>query len=667
MEVIIGRERESALLSALKNNISSSFVALYGRRRIGKTFLVRQVYHNQLDFYLTGIAHVDTQHQLANFHTALQKYDTSYIKRDAAPNWFTAFQQLAEILEASPNAKKVIFLDELPWLDTPRSNFIPALEHFWNSWASARNDIILIVCGSAASWMIHKLINNRGGLHNRITHRIKLEPFTLKECEQFFKNKSAVFERYQLVQLYMALGGVPFYLGLVNIRKSAAQNINELCFDPNGLLANEFNNLYQSLFNKAEKHIAVIEALGKKNKGMTRDALISQAKLPSGGGTTRILEELGESGFIRKYASFDKKGKYSLYQLSDFYSFFYLKWIRDAGKLDKDPWLREIDSPRQRAWSGYAFEQVCLAHIDQIKEALGISGVQTITGSWVSTAADEAGVQIDLVIDRRDQVINIFEIKFSINQFTIDKKYAQELRNKLSVFRAQTGIRKAVFLTMITTFGLHKNDHALSLVQNDLTMDVLFGGYGDKPIFIPDIKPTSVIYPLLRPGQPGDRARILSLYKKVSRSNDGLARTYDEITEEYVEEFVTKSLRDGLQYVMEDPDSHDIIGEIHCYKLSPKVFGHILSELTVAVDPDHQGGGIGKALFRALLKEVMENRKDILRIELIARESNKKAIEFYQRLGFVIEGRLTNRIRKGGADFEADIPMSWMNPNYLTE
>jgi ribosomal protein S18 acetylase RimI-like enzyme len=220
---------------------------------------------------------------------------------------------------------------------------------------------------------------------------------------------------------------------------------------------------------------------------------------------------------------------------------------------------------------------------------------------------------------------------------------------------------------MITTFGLHRNEHANSLVQNDLTMDVLFGGYGDNPLFSPEIKPTSMNYPLLRPGEPGDKARILSLYKKVSRSNDGLARTYDEITEDYVEEFVTKALRDGLQFVMEDPDSHDIIGEIHCYKLSPKVFGHILSELTIAVDPDHQGRGIGKALFRALLKDVMENRKDILRIELIARESNKKAIEFYQRLGFVVEGRLTNRIRKGGAGFEADIPMSWMNPNYLTE
>ena len=666
MEQLIGRENELGVLCSLKGAASSSFVALHGRRRVGKTYLVRYAFENTFDFYLTGIAHVTTHHQLANFYTALQKYDPLAAEWLPPSNWFIAFQQMIKVLEGRKNAKKVIFLDELPWLDTPRSNFIPALEHFWNSWASARNDILLIVCGSAASWMIHKLINNRGGLHNRITHRIKLEPFTLGECERYFKYRMAVFSRYQIVQLYMALGGVPFYLDQVDTSKSAVQNINSLCFGPNGLLRGEFDNLYRSLFNKAEKHIDVIRALSRKNKGMTREELLEQSKLPNGGGTTRILQELEESGFIRKYDSFGKKEKQNLYQLSDFYSFFYLKWVKESNRMDEHFWLNEMDSPRQRAWSGYAFEQVCLAHVKEIKRALGITGVQTATCSWISNDVRD-GAQIDLVIDRRDQVINLCEMKFSIHQFSIDKKYADELKNKISVFRAQTGSRKAIFLTMITTFGLHKNDHALSLVQNDLTMDVLFGGYGDNPIFSPDIKPTSVIYPLLRPSQPGDRARILSLYKKVSRSNDGLARTYDEITEEYVEEFVTKSLRDGLQYVMEDPDSHDIIGEIHCYKLSPKVFGHILSELTVAVDPDHQGRGIGKALFRALLKDVMEHRKDILRIELIARESNKKAIEFYQRLGFVVEGRLTNRIRKGGAGFEADIPMSWMNPNYLTE
>jgi len=464
----------------------------------------------------------------------------------------------------------------------------------------------------------------------------------------------------------MALGGIPFYLDQVDTGKSAAQNINELCFPAHGPLRNEFDNLYRSLFNKAEKHLAIIETLSRKNKGMTREELIKQAKIPNGGGTTRILQELEESSFIRKYAALGKKEKHSLYQLSDFYSFFYIKWIKGASKLDEHVWLNEIDSPKQRAWSGYAFEQVCLAHIKEIKEALGISGVQTVTCSWLGNDTGN-GAQIDLVIDRRDQVINIFEIKFSTGHFSIDKKYAQELRNKVSVFKAQTGTRKAVFLTMITTFGLSRNEYAASMVQNDLTLDVLFGKHGNNGITRLNVPSFSLHRIIIRQGHLNDKDRILSLYKKVSGYSDGLARRLEEMTEEYVSEFVAQAHLNGFQIVAEEPESHLIIGEIHCYKLAPKAFSHILGELTIAVDPDYQDKGIGKTLFQALLKEVTENRKDILRIELITRESNKKAIAFYQSLGFVIEGRLVNRIMSGGGGFEADIPMSWMNPNYLAD
>jgi hypothetical protein len=358
-------------------------------------------------------------------------------------------------------------------LDTPQSNFISALEYFWNSWASARNDIILVVCGSAAGWMINKLIHNKGGLYNRVTHRIKLEPFTLKECEEFLKYKSGIFDKYQIVQLYMVLGGIPFYLEQVDPTESAAQNINRLFFEKNGVLRAEFDSLYKSLFDNPEKHIAVIEALGKKAKGLTRVELIKEAKLSTGGGITRILKELEESNFIRKYISYGKKERDSLYQLTDFYSLFYLRFITKASILDENVWINGLDSPEQRAWSGYAFEQVCLAHVREIKQALGISGVQTVTSSWIKTGAGP-NVQIDLVIDRRDHVINICEMKFSINDFTINKKYAEELRNKVGVFKEETKTRKAIFLTMITTFGLNKNSYSTSLIQKDLTMDVLF-------------------------------------------------------------------------------------------------------------------------------------------------------------------------------------------------
>ena len=473
MEIIIGRNEEIALLNDLKQSHKSEFIAVYGRRRVGKTFLIRYVYENAFNFQLIGVANVGLEQQLMNFHANLIQQNPTHEHKPVPQDWFEAFRRLATFLESQKTEKKIIFLDEMPWLDTFKSNFISALEHFWNSWASARRDVILIVCGSAASWMINELINNRGGLHNRVTQRIKLEPFTLSECEAFFLNKGAAFDRYQLIQLYMVMGGIPFYLEHVRVRDSAAQNIDRMCFTPNGVLSIEFDNLYASLFKKAEKYISVIETLSKKAKGMSRNELIVNAKLPNGGNATKILQELEESGFIKKYNAFDKKEKNCLYQLSDFYSLFYLKFIKNTSFLDENIWLNSLDSPNFRAWSGYAFEQVCLAHVREIKHALGISGVQTQSSAWLG--GDENGkAQIDLEIDRRDHVINLCEMKFSLNAFTIEKKYADELRQKMGIFREQTGTKKALYLTMITSFGLKPNAYSSSVVQNAFTMDIFF-------------------------------------------------------------------------------------------------------------------------------------------------------------------------------------------------
>ncbi|GAA3935554.1 AAA family ATPase [Chitinophaga oryziterrae] len=472
MATITGRKKELEILEKVKSSEKSEFVAIYGRRRVGKTFLIREAFQQDFAFYLTGVAHTTLNQNLYNFHRALQKHYPEEAT-NVPENWFIAFGQLEEALSKSKKEKKIIFLDELPWLDTAQSGFIQALDYFWNSYASARKDIVLIVCGSAASWMINTLIHNKGGLHNRITYRIRLEPFTLNECEEFFQNRRGVFNRYQLIQLYMVMGGVPFYLDYIDVGMSASQNINKLCFQRDGMLVEEFTDLYTSLFNKAEKHLTIIEALSKKTRGLTRIEIINTTNLPNGGSTTRILKELEESGFIRKYLSFGKKEKNSLYQLSDFYSLFYIKFIRGNHKTNEDAWINGLDTPQQRAWSGYAFEQVCMAHLSQIKQALGISGVQTNSSSWINTGEGKKK-QIDLVIDRRDDVINICEMKFSITSFIIDKKYHEELLDKIETFKTATQTTKSIFLTMITTFGVTRNIYSNSIVQNSLTMDDLF-------------------------------------------------------------------------------------------------------------------------------------------------------------------------------------------------
>ncbi len=469
MNSIIGRLHEQDTLQKLASLSRSSFLAVYGRRRVGKTFLIREAFEGRFSFSVTAIANVGMRDQLANFHKALQKYGQRSRKQEAPATWFEAFAALENLLTKSRKKKKIVFIDELPWFDTPRSSFIPALEHFWNSWASARKDILLIVCGSAASWMINKLIRNTGGLYNRVTDRMKLEPFTLYETERFLQSKGGRFDRYQLIELYMAMGGIPYYLDSVNVRLSAAQNIDRLFFNPNGMLRGEFEPLYESLFKRSEKHMRIIQTLSSRARGLTRDKIISGTRLPNSGNTTLLLKELEESGFIRKYHPFGKKNRNSLYQLADFYSFFYLKFIHSNPASGKHQWITSLDHPRQRAWAGYAFEQVCLAHLDQIKQALGIAGVQTNVSSWTGNSA-----QIDLVIDRRDRVINLCEMKFSLGAFTISKAYAQQLRNKINAFRENTGTRKPLFLTMITSFGVKKNEYALTLLQNELTMDVLF-------------------------------------------------------------------------------------------------------------------------------------------------------------------------------------------------
>jgi len=379
------------------------------------------------------------------------------------------FQQLINLLEKSKDKKKVVFFDELPWLDTPKSYFLSAFEHFWNHWGSAQKDLLLIACGSATSWMINKIINNKGGLHNRVTQKIALQPFTLAETEEFLQSKNINWNRYQTIEAYMAMGGIPYYLDALKPEYSATQNIDRLFFATDGLLKNEFDNLYASLFKHAENHIAVTAALSKKTIGLTREEVIKLSGLPNGGGTTKVLEELQASGFIRKYQPFDKKSKDSLYQLSDFYTLFYFRFIKDNKNAIENYWINTLDSPVQRTWAGYAFEQLCMQHLPQIKKELGISGIQSSESSWRGT-----GAQVDLLIDRKDQVINICEMKFSINQFTIDKKYAASLRNKIGLLKSETQTKKAVFLTMVTTYGINKNEHSIGLVNNDLTMDCLF-------------------------------------------------------------------------------------------------------------------------------------------------------------------------------------------------
>lgn len=464
---LIGREDEKQMLLRYCNSSKSEFVAVYGRRRVGKTYLIKQYFNNEFTFYQTGLANAPLSEQLENFTNSIKKYFN--LKKIATPkNWFDAIHILISCLTKSKAKRKIIFLDELPWMDTRNSRFLTALEYFWNSWASARRDILLIVCGSAASWITNKILNNRGGLHNRVTGRIKLDPFTIKESKHFLMAKGCRYDDYQYIQAYMVFGGIPFYLEQFDKRQSASQNINRLCFGSKPFFRNEYYQLFKSLFINHERHIAVVEVMARKNKGCSRQEILKQLKVADGGSLSRVLLELEESSFIRKYPSYPKKNRESVYQLIDFFSLFHLRFITQSSVADENYWLKIINTAPYLAWAGYAFEMVCLHHVHEIKNALGISGIHTNTFAWFSKEA-----QVDLVIDRSDRVINLIEIKFCATEFVITKKYDAILRNKMGTFQHVSKSKKAIWLIMLTTFGLKESPYN-GIAQDTIDIEAFF-------------------------------------------------------------------------------------------------------------------------------------------------------------------------------------------------
>ncbi len=479
---MIGRTEEKKYLLSLLKEEESQFVAVFGRRRIGKTYLVRESFDYNFTFEHTGMSNValvqeeeqedankQRQIQLDKFAASLK--EAGYEGNERLASWDKAFDALKEVIKKSGQKKKVIFIDELSWMDTKNSGLIPALESFWNGWVTARKekDVVLIVCASATYWMIDKVVNSKGGLHNRLTGQIYLKPFTLGECSEYLDSKNIKFSQHQILQCYMILGGVPYYWSLLRKGKSLQQNIDDLFFKEGAILANEYNNLYRALFNKPDQYMKIVEALSSSNKGLTRDELIDKTGISSSGCFSRKLSELENCGFIRAYVPFGYESNKAIYQLIDNYTLFYFKFIKDKKKV-------QLNSPSALTWSGFAFERVCLEHIPQIKKALGISGVLTEVNSWQCKQDLEKGIrgsQIDLLIVRRDQVINVCEMKYSESGYMVDADFDKKQKRRMEDFRKKTGTKYALHSTLITTYPIEDTPYSGEL-QAVITAKDLF-------------------------------------------------------------------------------------------------------------------------------------------------------------------------------------------------
>lgn len=476
MEKLTGRLTERQTLLKALNSGRPELLAILGRRRVGKTFLVRKVLGENIILEFSGEHSGKMKTQLENFSIAINEYSKGRFKHDRPSNWTQAFEILKSYINSVKKvSKKVVFLDEFPWIDTRKSGFLSAFEYFWNSWCTKQNNLIIVICGSSASWMIRHIVNNRGGLHNRLSNTIRLQPFTLTESEEFLATRKISLDRYQLVQLYMVTGGIPFYLNLMEKGESAAQYIDRICFTKEGLLLNEFDNLYRSLFNSAGSHSALVKILAENPEGMTRDQLMNKAGFKSGGRFSDSLSELEESGFIGSFLPYGAEKKNKVFKLTDEFSFFYLKFMGRTFTAGQGQWLKVSAKQAWRTWAGFAWERICIKHIYQIKSALGISGIYSVTGSWRGKPDKKvSGAQIDILIDRDDHCINLCECKFSETSFTISNSYSEELKSKIQCFKETTGTKKTLLLTFITTYGLKDNKHSTGLVQKSLVLDDLF-------------------------------------------------------------------------------------------------------------------------------------------------------------------------------------------------
>ena len=468
---MIGRTVEQKELLRAFNSEQSEFVALYGRRRVGKTFLVNEFFNGQFSFRATGIESGTKREQLELFREELRRY--GLVRCPRLTSWISAFSRLADLLEASTERKKVVFLDELPWFDTPCAGFLRAFESFWNGWAASRKDILLVVCGSATTWILKKMLRSRGGLHNRVTVQLPIAPFTLKECADYAAFKNLGFDEGQIAECYMAMGGVAYYWSLLREGESVAQGFDRLFFGETSVMRDEFKRLFSSLFRMERRHVEIVKALGRKKSGMTREEVLSALGEESNGDISESLAELAECGFLRKYNQPARVRRGAIYQLVDNYVLFYFHFLESWKGNDPQFWTHHYTSSKLNAWRGMAFECICFWHIPQIRNALGISGIGANVYSWRGMDSDGHGAQIDMLIDREDNTVSLCEMKYAQDEYELTAEEAAKIRRRGVLFQQVTKSRKSIQNVLVSTYGMRRSCHS-GIIHREVTLSDLF-------------------------------------------------------------------------------------------------------------------------------------------------------------------------------------------------
>lgn len=478
MCIIIGRKSERKELERRFNSGMPEFIAVYGRRRVGKTFLINEMFRDNMAFHHTGLSPYDKNRrvsmkaQLQNFYYSLLRYGGENIQ--VPTSWMEAFHLLEKLLIQQDNgSRQVVFIDELPWMDTSRSGFLTAFEAFWNGWGNTRHNLCLIVCGSATSWMLDNLINNKGGLYGRLTCELKLTPFTLKECKEFYDARGIKMSLYNIVQAYMILGGIPYYMNYFNPSNSLAQNIDALFFSRNAKLNDEFNRLFNSIFDNAEVCMKIVRFLATRHMGFRRGEIADAVGVSANGDFTNTLNALKYSDFISTYVPIGANKNEIRYKLSDCFCWFWIHFKEQKDVNEVDYWQHHLKEYEISVWRGIAFEEVCANHVSEIKRALNIGGVSSVESNYIVRGDDEhEGMQIDMLINRKDDVVNLCEMKYYNTNFSVSKSYADKLLRRVSEIE-KVFPDKSIHLTSITTLPLMSNEYS-EIFQTKVTIEDLF-------------------------------------------------------------------------------------------------------------------------------------------------------------------------------------------------
>lgn len=480
---LIARNREQKRLNAFFNANEARLLALYGRRRVGKTYLIENFFKpkNCVFFQATGVKNGGLSRQVGLFVNEISQVFYQGAPLQYKNDWFMVFELLTKALgKESTKIPIVLFLDEFPWLATQKSHLIEAFEYFWNRHWHSMNNVRFILCGSNSSWIIKKIINNTEGLHQRVTDKINLRPFNLAECKKYLEYKKIKLNDAHILNLYMVFGGIPLYLNQIQKNLTSEQNIDNICFSRDGLLFNELNELFGSLFQNAEQYVQLAETISLSPYGLSQGQIAKKTNVTAGGTLSERLKKLEDCGFIVSFVPYGNNHKGQYYKIQDPYITFYFKWIKPAKsaleKLNKPEgyWLSKSQTSSYHAWSDIAFEAVCYLHINQIRKALSLTASALPYGWRYIGSRLKTGAQIDLLFIRGDNAITICEIKFSRSPYTITKVTAQNLKQKIEIFKQVTNTKKQLFTAMICTYGLKPNLYSDELISSVVTLDNLF-------------------------------------------------------------------------------------------------------------------------------------------------------------------------------------------------